>query len=420
MMRFTALLTILFAAASAAAAQTNTYNILHSFDGGGADGASGNIGVVIDGSTLFGMTEAGGANNQGTIYRLDASGSGFSVLHSFAGGNSDGLSPMGGLIRNDSTLYGMTGWGGASGCGTVFKMQTDGSGFSVLHAFTGGANDGQQPAYSRLTRSGNTLYGMTEYGGSNSGLGKGTIFKVNVDGSGYTVLHSFTGGIGDGADPQSGLTVIGDTLYGTTKAGGVSDFGTLFKIGADGNGFSILHSFGANTRGGVSPCGELTLSGTTLFGTAQQGGGNGPYGTIFKIDVSGQDYTVLHNFDYGNPNDAAYSVGSLTLSGQTLYGTAGSGVNSSGILFQMNIDGTGFTRLHAFQGGTADGSSPGQIVTLDNGILYGTTWSGGSSPNSSSGRGTVYSLAVPEPTTLALLGVGAVGLFGYAWRRRRA
>ncbi len=426
MKRFTILVMILCAASTTAVAQASTYNILHSFVGGASDGATGNIGVVSDGSTLFGMTEGGGANNKGTIYKIGTDGIGFSILHSFAGGSTDGLAPMGGLIRSGSTLYGMTGWGGGiggnDGRGTVFKMQTDGSGFDILHAFAGGGSDGQGPAYSRLALSGNTLYGMTEYGGSNSDLGKGTIFKVNIDGSGYTVLHAFAGGIGDGADPHGGLTVVGDTLYGMTKAGGTGDYGTLFKIGVDGSGFDILHSFGANTSGGVWPCGDLTLSGTTLYGTAQQGGGHSPYGTIFKIDISGENYGVLHNFDYNNPNDAAYSVGSLTVSGQTLYGTAGSGINSSGILFQMNTDGTGFTRLHAFQGGTTDGKSPGEVLTLDNGVLYSTTWWGGSSANNGYGYGTVYSFAVPEPSTLVLFSIGACSLLGYTcrWRKGRA
>jgi uncharacterized repeat protein (TIGR03803 family) len=417
------ILMIVFASSTTATAETNTYNILHSFSGRTDDGATGNIGVVVDNSMLYGMTETGGVNNKGTIYKMSTDGSGFSILHSFAGGSKDGLCPLGGLTLNGATLYGMTGWGGGIGGnddrGTIFKMQTDGSGFTLLHSFAGG-KDGQQPAGSRLVLSGSTLYGMTEYGGNNSGpgIGSGTIFKVNTDGSGYTVLHTFTGGNGDGAYPQGGLTVIGGALYGMTKSGGALDYGTLFKIGTDGSDFGILHSFGSNTSGGVRPYGDLTLSGTTLYGTAQQGGGHSPYGTIFKIDISGENYGVLHNFDYYNPDDAAYSASCLTAVGQALYGTANSGINSSGVLFQMNLDGTGFTRLHAFQGGTADGKSPGNVLTIDNGVLYGTTWWGGSAANSGYGFGTVYSLVVPEPSTLALLVISALSLLGYVWRWR--
>ncbi len=172
--------------------------------------------------------------------------------------------------------YGSSCVSGACGCGnghrgTIFKMQTDGSGFAMLHAFADGGSDGQQPAYSRLALSGNTLYGMTEYGGGNSDLGKGTIFKINVNGSGYTVLHTFIGGTNDGADPHGGLTVVGDTLYRTTKAGGTSDYGTLFKIGTDGSGFSIQHSFGANNGTGYGTVYSFAVpepSTLILFGIA--------------------------------------------------------------------------------------------------------------------------------------------------------
>ncbi len=288
MKHFTPVLMILCAAVTATVAEAGTYNTLHSFVGGTTDGAGGDSGVVTDGSTLFGMTEGGGANGDGTIYEIGTDGNGLKILHSFAGGSADGSSPMGGLILSGSTLYGMTGWGGGVGdggygCGTVFKMQTDGSGFTILHAFTGGASDGQQPAYSSLALSGNTLYGMTEYGGGTSNLGNGVIFKVNTDTTGYTVLHSFSGGTNDGADPHGGVTVVGNMIYGTTKAGGTSNYGTLFEIGTDGTGFSILHSFGANPSGGVWPCGSLTLSGTARLRNGPAGRRQQPLRHDFQV-----------------------------------------------------------------------------------------------------------------------------------------
>src|SRR2546422_929481 len=108
----------------------------------------------------------------------------FTTLHSFTG--SDGAAPFAGLILSGTTLYGTANTGGSSGAGTVFAINTDGTGFTNLHSFTGGS-DGATP-YGGLVLSGNTLYGTATYGGSS---GNGTVFKVNTDGSGFTNLYSF-------------------------------------------------------------------------------------------------------------------------------------------------------------------------------------------------------------------------------------
>jgi uncharacterized repeat protein (TIGR03803 family) len=112
----------------------------------------------------------------------------------------------------------------------VFKVNTDGTGFTNLHSFTG--SDGASP-YAGLILSGNTLYGTARIGGSS---GYGTVFAVNTDGTGFTNLYSFTATSGtlstnsDGADPQAGLILSGNTLYGTAYYGGSSGNGTVFSL----------------------------------------------------------------------------------------------------------------------------------------------------------------------------------------------
>jgi uncharacterized repeat protein (TIGR03803 family) len=138
--------------------------------------------------------------------------------------NSDGANPNAGLILSGNTLYGTAADGGGWDAGTVFAVNTDGSGFWILHSFTGGS-DGANP-WAGMILSGNTLYGTTYSGGSS---GKGTVFAVNTDGTGFTNLHHFTGGI-DGAGPIGGLILSGNTLYGTTKVGGTSGNGTAFSL----------------------------------------------------------------------------------------------------------------------------------------------------------------------------------------------
>ena len=168
----------------------------------------------------------------------------FKTLHSFTptspygNSNSDGAAPYAGLITNSSgtILYGTAYQGGSSGNGTVFAVNTDGTGFTNLHSFTY-SSDGAGP-YAGLIRSGKTLYGTAQQGGT---WYDGTLFAVNTDGAGFTNLHSFAGG--DGAIPNGGLILSGNTLYGTAAGGGSSGKGSVFAVHTDGTGFTNLHSF---------------------------------------------------------------------------------------------------------------------------------------------------------------------------------
>ena len=101
--------------------------------------------------------------------------------------------------------------------------------FNLLHSFLDAGNsDGSFPQYGAPTVSGSTLYGMTVQGGSSD---SGAAFKMNTDGTGFTLLHTFTGGGSDGSFPYGSLTLDGSTLYGMTGFGGVNNLGTVFSIG---------------------------------------------------------------------------------------------------------------------------------------------------------------------------------------------
>ncbi|MEI9865865.1 MAG: choice-of-anchor tandem repeat GloVer-containing protein [Limisphaerales bacterium] len=120
-------------------------------------------------------------------------------------------------------LYGTALQGGASNNGTAFKVNTDGGGFTVLKNFN--TSDGVGPI-AGLSVVSNVLYGVTSGGGS---AGNGTLFKLNPDGSDFTVLRNFI--TTDGISPNAGLTLSDGTLYGTTAAGGNSGGGTVFALG---------------------------------------------------------------------------------------------------------------------------------------------------------------------------------------------
>jgi uncharacterized repeat protein (TIGR03803 family) len=265
-----------------------------------------------------------------TIHSLQAS---VTILHNFTVGPSDGRRPYGSLTLSGSTLYGMTQIGGSNDTGALFSMNTDGSGFSLLHSFTGGASDGAYPNDS-LTLSGSKLYGMTNSGGS---YGTGTLFSMNTDGSGYSLLHSFTGGASDGGSPQGSLKLSGSTLYGMTRDGGSNHTGALFSMNTDGTGFSLLHSFTGGASDGASPQGSLTLSGSKLYGMTSAGGSSSNYGALFSMNTDGSGFSLIHSLT-GGASDGAYPQGSLTLSGSTLYGmTRDGGTADQGVVFSKMI-----------------------------------------------------------------------------------
>ena len=200
--------------------------------------------VVIRQRVGYGTAYAGGTNGNGTVFAVNTNGTGFTTLHSFTATyglnstNSDGANLYSGLILSGNTLYGTASGGGTNGNGMVFSVNTDGTGFTTLQSFTAtsGSNssnsDGASPR-AGLILLGNTLYGTAFYGGTN---GFGTVFAVNTNGTGFATLHSFMATSGsnstnsDGANPNAGLILSGNTFYGTASAGGLGGDGTVFGL----------------------------------------------------------------------------------------------------------------------------------------------------------------------------------------------
>jgi uncharacterized repeat protein (TIGR03803 family) len=242
----------------------------------------------VSGNTLYGTTYWGGSFAStfytfggGTVFAVNRDGTGFATLHSFGFGainaptnsggnvgggftNSDGVEPNS-LAVDGSTLYGTAGTGGGLAYGTVYRLNTDGTGFSILHDFTGG-NDGGYPG--GLVLSGNTLFGTTSRGGV---FNNGIVFALNTNGTGFRTVYAFTGG-SDGGNPTAGLVLSDNTLYG------VSSQSTVFKVNTDGTKFRILHTF----TDGRKISAPLVLSGNLLYGTADE---SGTQNWIFSILV---------------------------------------------------------------------------------------------------------------------------------------
>jgi uncharacterized repeat protein (TIGR03803 family) len=250
------------------------------------------------------------------------------------------------LSLSGSFLYGSTSGGGTEDKGVVFKIKTDGTAGTVIHNFTGGANDGSTP-WVPLTVSGNTVFGRTLYGGTNN---SGVLYKMDTFGGGFTKLFDY----GDLKHPSGSLTVSNSMIYAVIGGGG-QDRGSVVKFTTDGTDYTVLHTFGV--RGDIyTPCGSVTLSGSTLFGMTTHGGAGGA-GGVYRLHTDGTGYAVLHRFN--EVGDGRYAYGSLTVSGAALYGmTHNGGSHNRGVVFRMNTDGTGYVILHHFTFSVSDGVNP--------------------------------------------------------------
>jgi uncharacterized repeat protein (TIGR03803 family) len=268
----TIVIVAILASCGPASAQVSV-DILHDF-GGGPDGAGPQAALTAatDGY-LYGTTVNGGggcasASGCGTIFRILPGGTDYAVVYAFGGG-SDGAYALAGLLETtDGTFYGTTMQGGnracgGRGCGTVFRMDPNGT-VSVVHAFPGG-EDGAEPWAGLIAGGEGNLYGTTFRGGglecvrtvyaftggsdgrapqapliaASDGnfygttygcalfCGDGTVFQIDADGT-FSTVYSFSGP--DGSSPRAALIGNAGTFHGTTLAGGVSDKGVLFRL----------------------------------------------------------------------------------------------------------------------------------------------------------------------------------------------
>lgn len=328
------LLVILAFAPVARLAQAQTFTVLHKFTGP-PDGGFPNGGVIVDSKgNVYGTTSEGGTGSCdggcGTVFRLSPSGK-ETILYSFTGTNGDGKYPQGGLVRDAAgNLYGATYGGGTSstacagyGCGTVFKLAADGQ-ETVLYSFSGGV-DGATPEAGVVRDSAGNLYGTTKLGGV---YDWGTVFMVDASGT-ETVLHSFNGATGDGGDAVGGLILdSAGMLFGTTQGGGIVSShcipgleigcGTVFQVSTAG-AETVLYKF-TGYRDGNTPSGNVARdSAGNIYGTSQPQPTPVGYGTIFELDAAGK-FTVLHTFT-GGAGGADPFAGLIRDSAGNLYGT---------------------------------------------------------------------------------------------------
>jgi uncharacterized repeat protein (TIGR03803 family) len=344
--------------------------VLHSFNGTDGQLAESALVQGSDGN-FYGTTALGGQNHKGTVFKIDSTGN-LTTLHSFSGFPSDGADPIAGLIQgSDGNFYGTTALGGFFGQGTLFRITPAGA-VTVLHSFSGLLGDGSVPMGGLVQANDGSLYGTTALGGLHS---KGTVFRTAL---GIVVtLHSFSGSPGEGANPTAKLVRGSDgNFYGTTLRGGAQNLGTAFKISALGS-FTVLHSFSGFPGEGADPLAGLVQgSDGDFYGTTALGGGH-YLGTVFKITSAGS-LTTLHSFSAASGEGADPFAGLVQGSDGDFYGTTAlGGAHYLGTIFKVTSAGS-LTTLHSFSASPGEGATPvSAVVQASDGNFYGTTALGG-------------------------------------------
>jgi uncharacterized repeat protein (TIGR03803 family) len=257
----------------------------------GVDGYGPSGDLVFDRfGNIYGTTYNGGASNLGTVYQLTPTNGSWteSILHSFSG--PDGRQPASGvIIDNAGNLYGTTPYGGSANDGVVFELSPSGSGWTqtVLHVFINASMspDGSVP-YAGLTPDGaGSFYGTTELGGTGLCFGGQGMFGCGVvfHGAGSTVYSFLEPGLTSPGGPRSPVTLDAEgNLYGTTYEDGANLLGNVFMLSAGQYVYTSLYDF-TNGADGYGPVGNVVRdSNGNLFGVSSQGG-NHLAGAIWEL-----------------------------------------------------------------------------------------------------------------------------------------
>jgi len=288
-------------------------------------------------------------------------------------------------------LWGMTSTGGipyktARPYGTIFKINLDGSGFDVTHSFDG--YTGEAPNGNLIQASNGLLYGLTSIGGKN---GAGIIFSIDPSNLNYVDEYDFDNT--HGAEPFGSLVQDSNgILYGMTYSGGTYTDGVVFCFNPANNSYYDLHDF--NFTDGAEPYFGSLIQATNgiLYGLTNKGGsGSIGYGVIFSLNPSDSVFQVLYNFDGTN---GQYPYGSLMQAANgKLYGMCHSNTTGgSGVIFSFNPDSNSYKALYTF-GNPAQAYPYGNLLQMGATKLYGMTFSGGLLKN-----GMIFSFDIDSNT----------------------
>jgi uncharacterized repeat protein (TIGR03803 family) len=360
---------------AAVAAPAQTFTTLHTFSG--TDGGNPTYVYLVQGldGNLYGTTSGGGANGQGTAFRITTAGH-LTTIYNFCAVSScaDGASPESDLLlASNGAFYGTASAGGGTNNGLVYKLTAAGV-LTPLYSFSG--SDGSLPYVALIQATNGKFYGTTSGGGAGN---VGTIFEVTSTGT-LTSLLSFDGS--NGRFPDSRLTQgTNGNLYGVTY------------YGSNAYELSLSGKYLMSSTVGTQPTGALVqASDGNFYGTTTLGGANSA-GSVFKMTPGGK-VTTIYSFcaQSGCPDGAQPFSGLIRATDGFLYGTTSQGgaPTNGGTIFRISTAGS-LTTLYTFCviSNCPDGKTPNEgLLQATNGTFYGTTYAGGPA-----GVGTVFSLS---------------------------
>lgn len=269
--------------------------------------------------------------------------------------------------------------GGNGSLGTIFKTDLNGENYTILHELKY-TNPGAQPDNSSLCEVKGTLYGTTGDGGE---FENGVLYAYHIATETYTKLHDFEK-VTSGRSPYSNVILAKNgKLYGTTLYGGLYDLGTLFEYDIASKTLTKKLDFDGVTMGQNLYANVIQGSDGKLYGLTNRGGTYGQ-GVLFSYDYTTESFSTLFNFDGDNTGVAPTIL--VEVAEGTLYGTtSGGGADKSGTLFKYSIDSNTFEKKFDFARASTGGSPSLSLTIGTNGNLYGLTRDGGVN-----NRGVIY------------------------------
>jgi uncharacterized repeat protein (TIGR03803 family) len=330
------------------------FQVIHTFDASFVNP----VGDLVLGNDdyLFGSTKAGGFNDGGRIYKVKTDGSGFTTVFEFGGthlGNRVGLT-----VDTDGTIYGIA--SNANSHHAVFKLSADGASFNVLHEFPE-LSSGVLVNGEILLASNGYLYGTSRYNGVNE---KGTLFRIKKDGTSFSTILDFPATLIE--SPEYNIVEIGGVIYGSAGSAATSST-FVFKVNLDGTGYSVVSNPGSS-YGYASAALAATPDGNLIIVCRSSGPG---VGVVSHLDLQTNVASIVGTFE-NYSWDAAVPV--VLANGDIIGGRDYGYSSKNGCIYRMTSAGS-LTVFKDFP--QPEGSQPMGNIVQSGGFLYGLTQRGG-------------------------------------------